>query len=245
MGHRVLGALDTKPFAVVAHRLGKRLGPENTLRALEASIRSGAEIAEADVRVTRDGVPVIIHDEEVRDPSGVRVRVSDATYERLSELMVEPLLTLSRLLESARGRILLFLELKDVTGVDTVLDEVGSAGMESDVAFISFHEEALVRVKERAPGVPTGLLYFKPPGKILECKRIGCDIVLPRYNVATQRAVRFAHRMGLKVVAWTINEPTLARVVASRGVNGIATDDPPTIIGVRREISGEEAGSSL
>nr|MEB3860280.1 glycerophosphodiester phosphodiesterase [Desulfurococcales archaeon] len=101
MSHNVLRALDTKPFAVIAHRLGKRLGPENTLRALEASIRSGAEIAEADVRVTRDGVPVIVHDEEVRSPDGSRAKVRESTYELLVSIMGESLLTLSELLERA------------------------------------------------------------------------------------------------------------------------------------------------
>ena len=230
-------ALDSKPFAVVAHRLGKRLGPENTLQALEASIRAGAEIAEADIRVTRDGTPIVFHDEEIRIPSGAKVRVKEVTFERINEFLPEPPLTLSALLEAAKGRIPLFLEIKDVEAVEPVLDEVESRGMTPDVAIISFHMEALTRALNKIPGIATGILYFKPPGMILECKRIKCRIVLPRYNIATQRSISFAHRLGLKVVVWTINEPTPAKIAASRGADGIATDDPSLLVKVKKELS--------
>ncbi len=234
---RVLQALDSRPFAVIAHRLGGKLGPENTLPALEASIRAGAEIAEADIRITRDGVPVVLHDDEIRIPSGARVKVRELTYERINEFLMEPLLALSSLLKAAKGRIPLFLEIKDVEAVGPVLEEVESETMVLDVAVISFHVEALVKARKMNPSIVTGVVYFRPPGMILECKRIGCRIVLPRYNVATPRAVGFAHRLGLKVATWTINESTLAKLVASRGVDGIATDDPALLAKVKEELS--------
>jgi glycerophosphoryl diester phosphodiesterase len=57
--------------------------------------------------------------------------------------------------------------------------------------------------------------------------------VLPYYKLATQKAVVFAHHLGLKVVSWTINDEKIALLMYYRKVDGIATDYPDKIIKLR------------
>jgi Glycerophosphoryl diester phosphodiesterase len=112
-----------------------------------------------------------------------------------------------------------------------VLRRVGAA---SWTAVISFHEEALVPLKGL---VPLGLIYAKPPGRIADARRLGLDLVLPHHRLATARAVDFAHRMGLKVVAWTVNDGRTMEGLWSRGVDGIASDDVELAVSVRNKFN--------
>jgi glycerophosphoryl diester phosphodiesterase len=54
-------------------------------------------------------------------------------------------------------------------------------------------------------------------------------MVLPQYRLATEKAIAFAHRLGLHVVAWTVNDPAAAVRLWGAGVDGVATDDVETI----------------
>ena len=100
---------------VVAHRAGAALGPENTLEALEASIQAGADMAEVDVRLTRDGVPVLLHDESLLRTAGADRAIEDTDLAQLEELEEETgheIPTLEELFQAAGGRIILMLDLK-------------------------------------------------------------------------------------------------------------------------------------
>jgi glycerophosphoryl diester phosphodiesterase len=62
---------------------------------------------------------------------------------------------------------------------------------------------------------------------------LGCEFVLPHYRLATEKAVAFAHRMGLLVVAWTVDDAETAAELKRRGVDGIASNYPDRILKLR------------
>jgi len=231
---KILSLLSVKPFAIIGHRGAAGLARENSLRALEEAIRWGAEIAEFDVQVTRDGVPIASHDETVLFDDGVRASVRALSLAELKTRSVggEPIPTIEDIVEHARGRIGLFLEVKVPEDTQTVIGLVKRLKAVEWTAIISFHESSVAQAT--AAGLVTGLVYSKPPGKIVECLRLKCRIVLPRFNLATEKSIAFAHRSGLKVVAWTVNDQKLARELAARGVDGIATDYPDVIASLRK-----------
>ncbi|KUO88583.1 MAG: glycerophosphodiester phosphodiesterase [Thermoproteus sp.] len=231
--HRVLEALSRK--AVVGHRGFPRRRPENTIASFVAAVEAGADIIEMDVWKTADDVVVVIHDGAVTAPDGV-LKVKEARWRELSGYRVdgEPIPTLEGALQAVAGRAGVFVEVKDPEAAGLVGDVLRRVGAASWTAVISFHEEALVPLKGL---VPLGLIYAKPPGRIADARRLGLDLVLPHYRLATARAVDFAHRMGLKVVAWTVNDGRTMEGLWSRGVDGIASDDVELAVSVRNKFN--------
>jgi glycerophosphoryl diester phosphodiesterase len=237
----ILEALSRKPFSIVGHRGARGLAPENTVAALRAAIEAGADVAEFDVQVTVDGVPVASHDPVVVADDGRSVNIRETGFGKLRSIRVrgEPVPAIEELLLEARGRIGIFLDVKEPDDVEPLLRVVRATGSLGQVAVISFSEEAIQRARRLEPSIATGIIYFRPPGKILECKKMGCRIVLPRYPLATPRAVALAHRLGLRVVAWTVNTEEWVRRLVERGVDAIATDYPDRLAEIRRRLQAQ------
>ncbi|MBS7618882.1 glycerophosphodiester phosphodiesterase, partial [Candidatus Bathyarchaeota archaeon] len=72
-----------KPFTVVAHRGASGYEPENTIKAIEKAIDMNADAVEVDVRLSKDGVPVVIHDETLNRTTNGSGRVDSYTSEQL------------------------------------------------------------------------------------------------------------------------------------------------------------------
>ncbi|MEM5781071.1 MAG: glycerophosphodiester phosphodiesterase family protein, partial [Lawsonibacter sp.] len=77
---RSVAAVAVKDTQVIAHRAGASLAPENTLAALKKSISAGADMAEIDVQMTKDGVAVVIHDGSLDRTAGLNRRVCETDY---------------------------------------------------------------------------------------------------------------------------------------------------------------------
>lgn len=242
---RLMEALSRKPFAIVGHRGAAGLAPENTLAALEAAIRAGADVAEFDVQSTADGVLVASHDPVLTLEGGVRIDIRSSRYEDIKDVRVcgERIPRIEEIVEAARGRIALFLEVKVPGDTAPLVELLRGLDAVDYVAVISFEEEAVRTVKRLEPRLAAGIIYFRPPGKIIECKKtLRCEIVLPRYPLATEKAVALAHRLGLKVVAWTVDDTEWALRLARRGVDAIATNRPDRLAELRRRLAAGEPG---
>ncbi len=241
MESRVLEALSRRPFAVVGHRCAAGEAVENTLSALRRAVEDGADVVEVDVQVTRDGVPVLSHDENLRRVAGVDVDVRRVTWGELSRVRLpggERVARLDEFLEAIRGVIPALVEVKHPEDTRVVLEHLEGYG--EWVAVISFHDEPVAEAARR--GFVSGLIYARPPGRVLDAKRLGARIVLPRYQLATVKAVSFAHRLGLRVVAWTVNSEDWAVELYRRGVDGIATDYPGRLAALRDRMAGASRG---
>ncbi|MCS7262190.1 MAG: glycerophosphodiester phosphodiesterase [Aquificaceae bacterium] len=214
--------------ALIGHRGLPAQAKENTLQSVQRALEAGADIVEVDIQRTKDGVLVLSHDENLKRVFGVDVNLRDASWEELKELTGGELPRLEEVLELVAGRAGLFLEVKHPEDALPALEQVNQRRAQDWVAIISFHPEAVEPLKGK---VVTGLVYAKPPGLIPEAKELGCSLVLPRYNLATQKAVDFAHRLRLFVVAWTVNDPEKAKELFQRGVDGVATDDVENLKG--------------
>ncbi|MHB9302187.1 glycerophosphodiester phosphodiesterase [Thermofilum pendens] len=223
-------------FFVVAHRGASGYEPENTLRAVRRALEMGVDAVEVDVRLSADGVPVVIHDETLERTTSGRGRVRDYPVDELRMLDAgsgERIPLLAEVLDEVKGKAALFLELKEVEAAAPSLSLVEEKGMLGDVLFISLQPEALAEVRRMSPRAYLGLIYFKPGEWILEAKRLGCSFVLPHYRLATEKAVSFAHRLKLRVVAWTVDDPATAAELKKRGVDGVASNFPDRILPLR------------
>jgi glycerophosphoryl diester phosphodiesterase len=207
---------------VVGHRGFPRRELENTLPSIEAAINSGADVVEVDVQATADGVPVLSHDDNLGRTFGIPLNVRSATWGEVRKVEKGRyrVPTLREALELVAGRVGMFVEVKHAEDAPKVVEVIREVGAERWVAVISFHEEAVAGIS-----LYKGLVYAKPPGRVADAKKLGCHLVLPHFRLATDKAIAFAHRLGLAVVAWTVNDETTAARLWSAGIDGIATDD--------------------
>ncbi|MFN3599571.1 MAG: glycerophosphodiester phosphodiesterase [Aquificaceae bacterium] len=214
----------SKGHLLVGHRGHPAKELENTLESIESAIKSGADLVEVDIQRTRDGVLVLSHDEDLQRVYGLKVNIRESLWEDLRKIEkdVYRLASLEEALELVGGRVGMLLEIKNPQDTQAVLDLLERKKAKNWTALISFYPQALEKAKGR---VITGLVYSKPPGMIPEAKKIGCSLVLPKYMLATQKAIDFAHKLRLKVIAWTVNQVEKARELFQRGVDGIATDE--------------------
>jgi glycerophosphoryl diester phosphodiesterase len=184
------GAGESKPIALVAHRGGAGLAPENTLASFRKGLELGADYLEMDVHLTKDGIPVVIHDPTVDRTTDGEGRVGDMTLEQLQAFNAaakfpggpasagggagkEPVPTLAQVLDLAKGTsVRLEIEIKVAAdnrpypGIEQkVLDEVARRGMLDRVRIMAFEFDTLKQVKALNPRVQTVALmttdYFR------------------------------------------------------------------------------------
>ncbi|MEW6144442.1 MAG: glycerophosphodiester phosphodiesterase family protein [Thermodesulfobacteriota bacterium] len=224
----------------VSHRGAAGLAPENTLAAVKAGVNSGAPYIEIDVRLTSDGVPVLMHDGTLDRTTDGAGRVNERTREYVRNLDAgshfspkfngEPVPDLGAVLEYMKGtRSTLVIEVKspgDYPDIGNVLaDYLNKYGMEKRVVVISFDPGWIGEFRKLAPGVPLGALYVYPfsipPAS--EVKYV--SVFWPAYALDPSLAWRL-RRGGYAVWAWNVGNYYVARFLAWKGVEGIVLDRP-------------------
>lgn len=227
-------ALPVPPPLVIAHRGASAEKPENTLAAFRRALALGVDGIELDVHVTRDGVPVVFHDDSLRRLTGTPGRLRARTWPELRPLRIlgsaEPIPRLVDVLRLTRGRAVVQLELKAGTPVAPVVRAIRTARAAGHVILASF-SAALVRDARRlAPTIPRMLIATgrQPPATLLArlagCGAGGLSVAHPAVRSAAW--VRFFHARGLGVWCWTVNDRPTARRLARWGVDALLGDNP-------------------
>ena len=243
------------PLIVTAHRGFSGEYPENTLAAFRAAIAAGADMVELDVHLTSDREVVVIHDDtlerttdgegEVAAKTLAELRKLDAGFRFNPRFSGERIPLLAEVLELARGRIRVNIELKKGKRpfpysmeelADRTLAVVEKAGMTADVLFSSFDPAAIDRIHAKAPRLPIAVITQKPWQTPEEA---GGGRRYPAINSSFRNLnadnVRLARSAGLQVHAWTVNTAQDMEKVIGLGVDGIITNHPGRLIDLLRE----------
>ena len=249
-------SLRSETPLVVAHRGASATHPENTLAAFEAAITAGAEFVEFDVRITSDGVPVVMHDADVSRTTDGSGLVRELTLEQVKRLTVRgagpaaAVPTLRETFDALDGRVGADVEIKNLPmdadyepdgepSVDATLREASASGFSSPLVISSFSLRSIRRAKAAAPEVPTGLLVIDtlPCSEALEIVVAdGHSFVLPSADAVEREGVSFlsrAHDQGVRVAAWTVDNPGRAAALFRLGIDALATNDPAAIVPIR------------
>jgi glycerophosphoryl diester phosphodiesterase len=235
-GYLALRRLDPEDRTeIIAHRGGAAVAPENTKAAFERGIADGADWLELDVQENADGVVVVEHDRDLMRRTGRNLEVWKATSSDLADLDVgsffgagfsdQRVPTLREVLELAKGRVGVFIELKyhghDRDLEAKVVDLVEATGMTSNVAIMSLEYEGVRKTSKLRPDWTYGLLSAVALGDLT---RLDVAFLALTADAASYSTIRRAHQRGMKVYAWTVNDPVQMSVMMSRGVDGIITD---------------------
>jgi glycerophosphoryl diester phosphodiesterase len=193
-----------RPILVGAHRGAMCYEPENTLAAFETAIRQGTYRIELDVRLSRDGHVVLMHDATVDRTTDGTGAVADFTLEELRRLKVggkEPIPTLQETLRLVRGRCKLLVEIKPPGIADAVVQVIREEGMVPDCTISTFDEPTLLRVKELEPALQTAYFQIHPqPFDASEVvHRLGVSMLIGWRRAISKEILEDAHRAGLHV----------------------------------------------
>jgi len=224
---------------VVAHRGAHNGIPENTLAAYEAAIEMGVDFVEIDLRTTKDGHIVSIHNKDIDSyvTDGQRGLVSEMTLEQLRQLDIgsrigpqwkgEKIPTFEEILELCKGRVGIYLDLKDAS-VDKVVSMINKLDMARQVLWYADYDE-LERVTELCPDC----ILMPDPGpeenlpEVLE--RFKPSVVASVWRYYSQSFAEKCHRAGAIVIVDESN-PACWQDALSWGTDGIQSDHPAQLI---------------
>lgn len=238
-----LNASDWPYPARVAHRGAGKLAPENTLAAFRHGASHGYRMFECDVKLSRDGVPFLMHDSTLeRTTNGVGTG-GEVNWSDLSRLDAgswhsrrfagEPLPTLENIARYCLGNgHLLNIEIKPTPGQDRETGKVvaqHAARLWKSAAIAplltSFEVAALEAAELAQPELPRGLLLDEAtPGWLDTATRLGCVAIVCNQRLWDAQTVQMAHDAGFRCLSYTVNEPASARRLLDLGTDGIITD---------------------
>ncbi len=231
--------VSARPVEITAHRGCSRVAPENSLSAFRKAIEAGADWAELDVQETADNVIVVMHDRDLMRMAGDPRRVSDLTLAELKtvdigskfspEFAGERVPTLKEVIDLARGRIHLNIELKyygkDPRLAPDVARLLHDERFEDQCLVMSLAFDGPAEAHAANPAVRTGAIVTVALGDI---SRLQADVLSVNAQKLTGSLLRSARRHGKGVHVWTVDQEKTALRLMQRGVDNIITNDPAT-----------------
>ena len=247
---------------VVAHRGASIEQPENTIEAFEAAIDAGADAVEFDVRMTADGVAVVMHDPDVSRTTDGTGLVPELTLADVRRLRI-PLPgggqtgvpTLEEALECLSGRTTADIEIKNLPGepgytpdreaaVEATLETLDEVAFARPVIVSSFNPRSVAHSRDLRPDVATGLLTSYDVDASEALTRTldeGHRWVLPFVTKVLDAGEGFGAKVreaGILLGVWIADDPETARRLFELGAEAVATNDPRAIMAVRDVVVG-------
>lgn len=218
---------------IIGHRGARGIEPENTIRSYRKAIELNVDYIECDVHKTKDGQIVLMHDHTVDRTTNGKGLVNDFSFDEIRKLDAgkgEKIPTLQELLDLARGKVKLHVELKDETATEDVVRMVEKNNMVEKVFLTCGNTNTLKKVRELNPSISLEHIFGQPPENAIElalsvkAKRVSCHI-----SHLTKEFVQKAHQNGIQVIAWPPNTIEDAKKAVECNVDLICTDRPDVV----------------
>lgn len=235
----------------IAHRGFSSRYPENTMLAFSRALEIGADGAEFDVQLSRDGIPVVFHDESlsritgdprlVKDLTLAELQQFDISYRFQGECPAQRIPTLEEYFELVRARdFLSVLEFKtaiyEYDGIEEkVIDLIHRFGLSDRIVLSSFNHYTLLRCKKIAPELPCGILY---ECRIAEpqdyCKQLGMQYLHPDYRFLDDAELQKYERAGVKTSPWTVDgDEEIRYLLRQPNIFAIMSNKPDRVLALR------------
>ena len=219
---------------VIGHRGAAGDAPENTIEAMRLGHKGGADMLEFDIQLTRDGVPVIIHDMTLRRTHKKYSVVRLSSLAQIDRAAAEghKIALLEEVLDEFFGHILLNLELKSIGCTPVVMRLLKKHYIREpsdwDYLLISSFRLTELRIARRmSKDAHLGLLHHRNPFKFL-LVHSALDLTAVGFSdeYVTPEIIDLAKKTKLLTYVYTVNTPDTAKTLEQTGVDGIVTDHP-------------------
>ena len=214
----------------VAHRGASAYEPENTLLSFKRGIELGGNTVEFDIRKSKDGEIVIMHDAELDRTTNGSGKVNDYTLEELKKLDAgkgEKIPTLKEALDFLNGKCHIAIELKEDDLEEAVVSSIKGI---KNVIVISFGAHRVKKIKQLSLNTVTGFIFNKPikniEGFLRLNKSIKAEWLLGRADILTKELIDKAHDWGFNVLVWVLDDVGSIKKFKSLKVDGIASNKP-------------------
>ena len=252
----MLSLLDASAKLVIAHRGNSMHAPEDTMESFRQGLALGADGLEFDVRLSADGVPVVIHDPTLERTTSGTGPVADRTFDELRSLDAGYQFTRDGgrtfpyrgqgLRIPGLGEVLgmyqdtpCIIELKTPAATAALARALEEHGAKDRVVVGSFHDVALAPLRGRGFLLTASMReVLRLYARALTLRGAGTPAYQacstpPRFRglpVPVLHFARMLRRCGIPTHVWTVNDPRQARRLWDGGVNAILSDDPGTML---------------
>lgn len=223
---------------VFGHRGAAGLAHENSMAAMRAGFQAGADVLELDVRLTKDGVPVLAHDyHTLRTHRSVSI-ISHYTLTQLRARASTdyPIVTLEEMLDEFFGLVMINIELKSGKSGAVVAKLLAKKYISTPrdwhyVLLSSFNQKALATIRNTSPHAQLALLQRIHPFRFIAVHaQLRLVAVGFHQRNVPARAIRIAKKHSLFTYTYTINSPQRVQQLAQKEVGGIVTNRPDLIL---------------
>lgn len=230
-------------FVNYAHRGASEYAPENTMLAFYLGLTMGANGIETDIHVTKDGIPVLFHDDTLARTTGQPGSVEDYTLSELQNFLVrkgeleDRIPTFEDFLQHFAFRDITFaIELKQSNAVHKTAELIRKYGIEKKTVVTSFKYEELLKMRRYAPELETGYLTSQITDELLrDLKCQGITELCPKADFVTAERVACWHGLGFRVRAWGVANEELMKNAYDCGVDGMTVNFPDRLTGYIQE----------
>jgi glycerophosphoryl diester phosphodiesterase len=251
----------THPFPLITAHTGCMNTLDNTLLSVETAIKLGAYVVEEDIMVTKDGIPVLSHNDIWYTPNGREYRISQLTFEEISLLQFEVkhgdqremtrIYKLEEMLPliQASGKIA-NLDLKVDDSIEPVAALVKKHGLLDQVFYSGCEKDRAMKAQRSNPEIRKllnvdarnflSMTYKDMVEQICQDTLDAACFGINIHHLAVRpELLEYASTKGLPVYVWTVNEESLMKQYADMGVASITTRNVLALVQLKQRMQGE------
>lgn len=221
---------------LIGHR-GGEYGVENTIDTIVFAGTNGADYVEMDVLLTKDNVPVVIHDNNLKRLGNIAENISDLTLEEIKKITIKSgdyednIPSLEELSKEVKGKTKLLLEFKTHgKEKDSIVDRTVEVLEKEEILEETIFHTSEIRIieefNEKHEDLSMGYVFIGKIGTFSARKmsKMPVDFISAEQSLIDKRMIREVHKSKKAVFAWTINDDYKAERLLELGVDGIITD---------------------
>lgn len=237
-------------FLIIGHRGAKAYETENSLASFRKAVDMTAEMIEFDVRGSKDGKVVVMHDASINRVAKLKGIVSKMNFRELLTAPLknsEPIPSLEQVFRELRHKCLMNVEIKSKHIEKEVVRLISKYRMRRKVIVSSSDVEILRHVKKVDKRVRIALICMRFNEKNVElAQHLGCHSIHPHNRKLTPSIVAYAHIKGMRVYPWTVNGIHELQHLVKIAADGVITDKPDVMRkSLRKVMNGSYAPSRL